>query len=145
MLGACTPTLANSTPILVTPTPALEVGPTPLPVRTRHAPGELFEYYAQSGDTLPALAAHFNTSVEEILASNPDLPLVLIHDIVRPFIRCELIEAVVQKAREQGGAIVAVAVPDTVKRVERENTIVETISRKGLYLARHPSASNERF
>lgn len=49
-------------------------GPTPLPVRTPHPPGELFPYLAQNGDTLPALAAHFNTSVEEIVAANPDLP-----------------------------------------------------------------------
>ncbi|KPK90310.1 MAG: hypothetical protein AMJ88_16245, partial [Anaerolineae bacterium SM23_ 63] len=53
---------------------APEVGPTSLPIREPHPPGELFEYRAQSGDTLPALAAHFNTSVNEILSANPDLP-----------------------------------------------------------------------
>ena len=35
---------------------------------------EVFDYVAQNGDTLPALATHFNTSVEEIIAENPDLP-----------------------------------------------------------------------
>ncbi len=47
---------------------------TPLPVRKPYAPGELVEYTAQDGDTLPALAARFNTSVEEILAANPFIP-----------------------------------------------------------------------
>jgi LysM repeat protein len=31
-------------------------------------------YEAQSGDTLPAIATHFNTTVEAILEANPDLP-----------------------------------------------------------------------
>jgi murein DD-endopeptidase MepM/ murein hydrolase activator NlpD len=31
------------------------------------------EYSAQSGDTLAAVAAHFNTSVEEILSANPEV------------------------------------------------------------------------
>jgi murein DD-endopeptidase MepM/ murein hydrolase activator NlpD len=31
-------------------------------------------YHAQSGDTLQSVAAHFNTTVEEILAENPDVP-----------------------------------------------------------------------
>jgi hypothetical protein len=66
-----------STPSFVTPTverAVPEVGPTPLPIREPHPPGELFEYRAQSGDTLEAIAAHFNSTVEEILTANPDLP-----------------------------------------------------------------------
>jgi LasA protease len=74
LLQAClaAPTPALSTPMPVDPTP--DPGPTPLPTRSPHPPGELFDYIAQNGDTLPALAAHFNTSVEEILAANPDIP-----------------------------------------------------------------------
>ncbi|MBN2554958.1 MAG: LysM peptidoglycan-binding domain-containing protein [Anaerolineales bacterium] len=56
------------------PEAILEAGPTPLPERSPHPPGELFAYTAHNGDTLPALAAHFNTNVEEIMAANPDLP-----------------------------------------------------------------------
>lgn len=47
---------------------------TPLPERAVYAPGELVEYTAQTGDTLPGLAARFNTSVEEILTANPIVP-----------------------------------------------------------------------
>lgn len=42
--------------------------------RPDYSPGELVEYEAQTGDTLPALAAHFNTTVEEIRGANPVLP-----------------------------------------------------------------------
>jgi len=39
---------------------------TPFPTRPAYSPGELIDYTVQSGDTLPALAVHFNTRVEEI-------------------------------------------------------------------------------
>jgi LasA protease len=47
---------------------------TPIPTRPVYKPGELVDYIAQSGDTLPALAAHFNTQVDEILQANPQIP-----------------------------------------------------------------------
>jgi len=47
---------------------------TPLPTRPNYSPGELVDYTAQTGDTLPALAARFNTSVAEILTANPIIP-----------------------------------------------------------------------
>jgi len=74
LVGACLPAnpAANKT---VTPEePVLAVSATPLPTRGPHSPGQVFEYLAQSGDTLPAIASHFNTTVSEIRAENPDLP-----------------------------------------------------------------------
>jgi murein DD-endopeptidase MepM/ murein hydrolase activator NlpD len=47
---------------------------TPFPTRPPYEPGELVDYVAQSGDTLPALARRFNTTVDEILAANPFIP-----------------------------------------------------------------------
>lgn len=54
------------------PTPAIEF--TPLPTRPYYTPGELVEYMAQTGDTLPALAARFYTTEAEIRAANPIIP-----------------------------------------------------------------------
>ena len=48
--------------------------PTPFPTRPLYSPGELVDYTAQTGDTLPALASRFNTTVEEILAANTFIP-----------------------------------------------------------------------
>jgi LasA protease len=60
---------------LVPPTPIAGVpAPTPLPTRPPYAPGELVDYIAQTGDTLPALAAHFNTTEGEIRAANLNIP-----------------------------------------------------------------------
>ncbi len=62
---------------LVTAAPTRPPGaptPTPLPERPRYEPGTLVDYEAQPGDTLPALAAHFHTTVEAIRRANPHLP-----------------------------------------------------------------------
>jgi LysM repeat protein len=47
---------------------------TPLPTRPPYTPGELVDYTVQSGDTMPALASRFNTSIEEIREANPIIP-----------------------------------------------------------------------
>lgn len=84
LLAACVPTVpvAPITPAAVTAEPAAEAhtpgpSPTPLPTRSAFLPGELVAYTAQTGDTLPALARRFNTSVEEIRATNPIIPEVV--------------------------------------------------------------------
>jgi LasA protease len=46
---------------------------TALPTRQMSEPGQIIEYAVQSGDTLEAVASHFNTSVEDIRKNNPDL------------------------------------------------------------------------
>jgi len=71
LLAAC----ASSSPLLPTSAPGVTAQPppeiTPLPTRGPHPPGTLVPYRVQSGDTLPAVAAHFNTSVEAIFEANP--------------------------------------------------------------------------
>ena len=44
------------------------------PKRPRYSPGQLVDYTAQPGDTLPLLAVRFNTTVEGILEANPFIP-----------------------------------------------------------------------
>jgi murein DD-endopeptidase MepM/ murein hydrolase activator NlpD len=75
LLAACVPTTPVATLPTTTPAP-LETEPLPtlLPTREEFNPGQLVDYTAQDGDTVPALAAHFNTHIAEILAANPVLP-----------------------------------------------------------------------
>src|SRR5215211_1968341 len=74
-VSSCAPGPAPSiienmiTPLAPTPVPA------PTSERPKYAPGELVDYTAQNGDTLPALAARFNTTIEEIREANPLIPL----------------------------------------------------------------------
>lgn len=81
LLSACSlPSIpAPAAPLLFGPLPTIASGtatepPTPLPVRPNYKPAELVDYIAQSGDSLPSLAAHFNTTVAEIRAANPIIP-----------------------------------------------------------------------
>jgi LasA protease len=62
--------LAERTPT-VPPTPDYDA--TPLPARDPFGVGTLLPYTTQTGDTLLAMAAHFNTTPGEILAKNPGL------------------------------------------------------------------------
>ncbi len=49
------------------------ISPASVSSRPQYNPGELVDYTVQSGDTIPALAVHFNTTEKEIRAANPDL------------------------------------------------------------------------
>jgi phage tail protein X len=51
--------------------------PTEIAPATAFPPGTVFDYLAQQGDTLPAVAAHFNTTIEAIQTANPALPQVV--------------------------------------------------------------------
>ncbi|MFQ5615045.1 MAG: hypothetical protein ACE5GO_01065 [Anaerolineales bacterium] len=77
-LSACQTASASRTFLLPTPSPPdhsdSPAQPSPYPTRPLYKPGELVAYTAQTGDTLPALAAHFNTTTLEILAANPFIP-----------------------------------------------------------------------
>jgi murein DD-endopeptidase MepM/ murein hydrolase activator NlpD len=74
LLASCLPS-----PAAVMPAPTdVEATATPpsipVPTRSPFPPGTIIEYAAQNGDTLPAVAAHFNTTIEELLVENPELP-----------------------------------------------------------------------
>lgn len=63
--------------------------------------------------------------------------MVAVHDGARPLVRPELFAATVDAAREQGGAIAAVPVTDSLKRVAG-NAVVASISREQLWAAQTP-------
>ena len=76
-MTGCLPTPAGTGGVVATTTPTSSptvVQITPLPTRPLYTPGQIVDYTAQSGDTLPALAARFNTTEKEIRAANPVIP-----------------------------------------------------------------------
>ncbi len=80
VLTACIPE-----PLPVIPSTAAAIGTppslkatsavTPLPTRPIYQPGQLVDYIAQTGDTLPALAYRFNTTEREIRQANLNIPV----------------------------------------------------------------------
>ncbi|MDY3560385.1 2-C-methyl-D-erythritol 4-phosphate cytidylyltransferase [Gemmata sp. JC673] len=79
-------------------------------------------------------------SVANALARVPEsVPLVAVHDAVRPLVTPALINAVVQSAAEHGAAMLAVPVADTLKQVEpTTNRITGTVPRAGVWQAQTP-------
>src|SRR6185503_13104287 len=74
-ISSCAPSgSAGNIENMITPL-APTSAPAPTSGRPEYGPGELVDYIAQSGDTLPALAARFNTTVDEIMEANPVIPL----------------------------------------------------------------------
>ncbi|MCE7904808.1 MAG: LysM peptidoglycan-binding domain-containing protein [Anaerolineae bacterium CFX3] len=73
-LAACAPPPLNRAAAAPVDSVDAPAEAAPLPTRPHYQPGELVDYAAQSGDTLPALAVRFNTTVAEIRAANPFIP-----------------------------------------------------------------------
>ncbi|MDH5427771.1 MAG: 2-C-methyl-D-erythritol 4-phosphate cytidylyltransferase [Nitrospirota bacterium] len=64
--------------------------------------------------------------------------LVLIHDGVRPFIKADIIEQGISCAEHTGAAVVAMPMHDTVKRVNQQGVIQETLNREELWQIQTP-------
>ena len=66
--------------------------------------------------------------------------LVIVQDAARPFATAEMFEACLQAAERAGGAIAAVPVADTLKRVDDQRVIIATVPRASLWQAQTPQA-----
>lgn len=73
-----------------------------------------------------------------LAALDEECEVVVIHDAARPLVTPHLIEQSIAVAAEHGGAVVAVPVRDTIKRVAENGRVVETVSRHQLWLAQTP-------
>ncbi|MCS6926691.1 MAG: 2-C-methyl-D-erythritol 4-phosphate cytidylyltransferase [Candidatus Binatia bacterium] len=73
-----------------------------------------------------------------LAALDEECEIVVIHDAARPLVTPRLIEQSITVAAEHGGALVAVPVRDTVKRVAENGRVLETVSRHQLWLAQTP-------
>lgn len=78
-------------------------------------------------------------SVAAGLAATPSsCKIVLVHDGVRPFVSPMLIDKSIDEAIEHGACIVAIPVKDTIKRIDNEGFIAETVERASLWRAQTP-------
>ncbi|HUR92718.1 MAG TPA: 2-C-methyl-D-erythritol 4-phosphate cytidylyltransferase [Gemmatimonadaceae bacterium] len=73
-----------------------------------------------------------------------DLPaeceIIVVHDAARPLVPASVIESVIAEARRGNGAVPALPLADTLKRVASAGGITETVSRDGLWRAQTPQA-----
>jgi 2-C-methyl-D-erythritol 4-phosphate cytidylyltransferase len=81
---------------------------------------------------------------ESVANGLEDLPseceIVVIHDAARPLVTSETIGRVIDEARQGHGAVAALPVVDTLKRVDSGGMVIETVDRFGLWRAQTPQA-----
>jgi 2-C-methyl-D-erythritol 4-phosphate cytidylyltransferase / 2-C-methyl-D-erythritol 2,4-cyclodiphosphate synthase len=66
--------------------------------------------------------------------------IVLIHDAARPFLTDALIGRAIVAGREHAAAVPAIAIADTVKRINADAVVVETLDRDRLRMVQTPQA-----
>jgi 2-C-methyl-D-erythritol 4-phosphate cytidylyltransferase len=69
-----------------------------------------------------------------------DVEIVLIHDAVRPFVSGDLIHLAVREAEKHGAVTVGMPVKDTIKRVDQNGGVLETLDRQVLWMTQTPQA-----
>lgn len=69
--------------------------------------------------------------------TSAEAELVIVHDAARPFATAAMFESCLEAAARAGGAIVAMPLADTLKRVQ-DRTISSTVARAGLWQAQTP-------
>jgi 2-C-methyl-D-erythritol 4-phosphate cytidylyltransferase/2-C-methyl-D-erythritol 2,4-cyclodiphosphate synthase len=82
--------------------------------------------------------ASVRAGLEALHASAPDL--VLIHDAARPFLTGALISRAITAAEQHGAAVPAVAIADTVKKIDEHERVTETLDRSRLRTVQTPQA-----
>ena len=79
-------------------------------------------------------------SVYQAFLTLPPCEIVVVHDAVRPLVRRETIEKVIQTAGEVGACIVGTRVKETTKRVDTTGRVLETVARDSLWSIQTPQA-----
>jgi 2-C-methyl-D-erythritol 4-phosphate cytidylyltransferase len=77
--------------------------------------------------------------LEALLAFSHNDPWVLVHDAARPCLRHQDIDQMLLQLSEHAvGGVLGIPVTDTVKRVNTDQEMIETVCRKGLWRASTP-------
>jgi len=84
--------------------------------------------------------ASVRAGLEALDGSAPDI--VLIHDAARPFLTGDLISRAIIAGKTHGAAVPAVAVADTVKKIDERDMVTETLDRSRLRMVQTPKPSS---
>ncbi|MFL6799760.1 MAG: bifunctional 2-C-methyl-D-erythritol 4-phosphate cytidylyltransferase/2-C-methyl-D-erythritol 2,4-cyclodiphosphate synthase [Xanthobacteraceae bacterium] len=104
----------------------------------------LYEDSARGLDLLPAVPggtsrqASVRLGLEALAPRRPEL--VLVHDAARPFASHGLVARAIEAGFATGAAIPVLPVADTVKRVDGQGCVTETVDRSQLRLVQTPQA-----
>jgi 2-C-methyl-D-erythritol 4-phosphate cytidylyltransferase len=88
---------------------------------------------------IPGGATRQDSVAAGLAALAPDVELVLVHDVARPFVPAAVIDAVLGALRDGADAAVPVVpIHDTVRRVDATGALVETVDRTTLVAVQTP-------
>src|SRR5262245_56867515 len=87
----------------------------------------------------------FESVANALAMVKPEADFVAIHDAVRPCVTEEQVNAVFVAAEKHGAALLGVPVADTIKRVDAQNHVRETVPRQGLWLAQTPQVFRKEW
>jgi 2-C-methyl-D-erythritol 4-phosphate cytidylyltransferase/2-C-methyl-D-erythritol 2,4-cyclodiphosphate synthase len=82
--------------------------------------------------------ASVRAGLAALQAATPEI--VLIHDAARPFLSGDLISRAIAAAKQHGAAVPAIAITDTVKKVDERDMVSETLDRSRLRTVQTPQA-----
>jgi len=82
-------------------------------------------------------AERFDTVKKALKLVKDDIDLIAIHDAVRCCVKAKWIDEVIAAAAQTGAAILACPIAATIKEV-KDNTILQTVDRSGLWEAQTP-------
>lgn len=88
--------------------------------------------------SVTAGGAERQDSVARGLASVGDVELVAIHDVARPFATARLLRAGFDLMDSYHGAVPALSIVDTLKRIDEAGTVIETVDRWSLRAVQTP-------
>jgi len=71
------------------------------------------------------------------LGAEDDIP-ILVHDSARPCLGADAVERLLPHAADPAGALLAIPVPDTLKRAAADGRVAATVNRAGLWQAQTP-------
>lgn len=83
-------------------------------------------------------AERFESVANALALVTPEADYIAVHDAVRPCLTEEQISAVFARAEKTGAALLGVPITETVKRVDGQQLVQETVPRQGLWLAQTP-------
>ena len=79
-----------------------------------------------------------------LAACSPHAHVVLVHDAARPFFPVEAARQAIALAHRDGGALLAVPAPDTLKKVDGTR-VLATVPREGVWLAQTPQVARREL
>jgi 2-C-methyl-D-erythritol 4-phosphate cytidylyltransferase len=83
-------------------------------------------------------AERFESVANALAKLRDEIDFVAVHDAVRPCTPPAVIDAVFQTAAREGAALPGIPVADTLKRVDADMAVRETVPRQGLWHAQTP-------